>query len=224
MASLAVGVGHSPTARPRLTPPFLWRVPPLASRATGVGHKEYSIAAMPSSGLPSAQHIPADAIPHLGQVGDNSAKEGTGKPGNGGSKEAWHVFSHHPAGLRQAHNTGEFIPEVPFVTAGLPQASQAVWLAGEAPADKVDGARLARVEGAHVVEARHIGPVAGQDLPRVGAVLDLPDRAHAGLLQAQLQAPNPAEEAPDANHGCTSRRGTILHGERERHQKGAGTW
>jgi hypothetical protein len=71
-------------------------------------------------------------------------------------------------------------------------------LAGESSADEVGALNGAPVDGGDVAQVGDVGPVSCQDATREGTYLGLPDGRHPGTLEAEVQAPDAGEEAPDA--------------------------
>lgn len=72
-------------------------------------------------------------------------------------------------------------------------------LAGESPADEVNGLEVVRSDFSDIFKPFDIGPVLCQDSPAVGVYLDLPFDLHACPLQAEVHSTDSAEEATDCN-------------------------
>jgi len=69
-------------------------------------------------------------------------------------------------------------------------------LAGEPAADEIDRSESLKAilrDLRYVAQVRHVGPMLRQDPARVGVDLRLSDDGHAGALEAEVQAPDPAE-------------------------------
>jgi len=72
-------------------------------------------------------------------------------------------------------------------------------LAGEPSADEVNGFEFSSREFSHVSKPGNIGPVSFEDSDAEVIYLHLPRALHPRTLKAQVQAPDPGEQAAEAH-------------------------
>ena len=175
----------------------------IAEQLRGVGHEEHPVPSVVGTDAGSRETCPLRIEPHFGQVSQNSSEKPSGvisgKSGVTAAEQSGDVFSHHPSGPNFANDSGELGPEVALIRAGLPLSGDGVWLAGKAPANKVNGGKVCSSNISHVLVSLRVRPVLRQDEAGVFLVLHLP--ARHGIAQAHFQAefkpPHAAEQSAD---------------------------
>jgi hypothetical protein len=116
------------------------------------------------------------------------------------------VLDDDPARTEALSNMEEAVPEAASITAkARALAGGAEVLAGEAPAQEVDGGEGCEVEGPDIVVDLRLGPVAPQHLAAEGVALALPEgRSQTSPFEAQLQTADAAEEGAYGEHARRS--------------------
>jgi hypothetical protein len=139
--------------------------------------------------------VPLRIKPERGQVSENSVKPP--------SKECCDVLHDDEAGSKLANQTGVFTPETRAlaVNSGA-RPGDADVLAGEAPADGIDGNSVCRQtlgrEGPHVVVTGDAGPMLGEDGAAIGLDLAERDRLKApGSFEPKRKSSNAGKEVED---------------------------
>jgi hypothetical protein len=155
----------------------------------GVGHDEDSVSKVRGTNGRRWYAFPFEVVPDGGQIGGNLSESE--------SKQPWDVFQQHPSGSNQAKASRDVRPEMPWVVGASSRAGVAEWLARESTANKVGAFNGAPVDGGDVAQVGHAGPVFRQHPAGVGVGLGLPDGAHPGSLEAQLEAADAGAEATD---------------------------
>jgi len=138
----------------------------------------------------SGYAVPLRVIPERGQVPENSA--------HSSSKQSCDVFHDDVAGSKLANESGIFGPKTRAgaVDAGA-SAGEAEVLAGETSTEDVDRLGLDGGELADIGVARDVRPVAGEDTATEGIGFALPEHAHTGPLQAEVEPADPGEQGAD---------------------------
>jgi hypothetical protein len=114
------------------------------------------------------------------------------------NKQRCDVLHEDVSGSKHANHAGEFVPESrtlahePGALAG-----EANVLAGEPPADEVNGCEVVGSDFSHILVSLGVGEVAFEDSPAVLVLLDLPCRSHPGPLKAEVESPDSCEKASD---------------------------
>lgn len=125
----------------------------------GVGHNPYSVAEMGGANVGSWYAVPLRVIPERGQVGEDDIEAP--------NKEGWRVFQDDKRGSKFPNQTGDFGPKAAaFASDTLTPTGQANVLTGETGCNDIDAAALGAGECPHVIVARDIGPMLGEDFAR----------------------------------------------------------
>jgi hypothetical protein len=117
-----------------------------------VGHNEDPIAEVRGTNGRRRYAVPFTVIPARGQVAENSS--------HAPSKQSWDVLHDDVAGSYVANQSAQLRPEPaagPVDPCVLPGVADV--LAGEPPADEVNGFELSSVNIPHVPVSPHIGPM-----------------------------------------------------------------
>lgn len=221
-SSFALGVGHALMAECRVS--FDPRCPPLSNSARGVGHDEDSFAAVEGANVGSGPYPPSSAIPHFGQVLEDSPEEVAAL----GGEESGDVLGNNPLWRELSDDTGKLRPEITLVTRRSTLACNAVRLAREPTGDESNAAgrprlllfpsglmcrtvpvlvryRLPPVNGLpsfahgvgnkpHVVEDGDSRPVLSQDGLAVGVSLHKGNCPESGPFGCKVKSSNAAEK------------------------------
>lgn len=186
-------------------PPFIRRFIAMcasgvlpSSFATGVGNKPDAVAAVRGAKGRSRKAVPLRVIPARGQVSENTSKPLV-------TSESWDVLHDDVSGSKLANDPSELGPKTRALTVDASLvASDAEVLAGEASADEVDGGEVVCSDRSHVFESLGVGEVLGEYGSAVGVELDLPEGAHSGSLEAEVEAADPCEERADREGHVTA--------------------
>jgi len=136
--------------------------------------------------------IPLRIVPAGGQVPENVSH-----PSN---KETWDILHEDVTGSYRANASGKFGPEPSVVGRPQSSSSEGDGLAGEAPADEIDGLDLFPSDFTDVAISLHPRPVLLQHGGAERIVLNLPRHTHSRSLKSKIQTANPRKQRPDGQH------------------------
>lgn len=171
------------------------------SLARGVGQQKDAFASVRRSNVGCAETIPLRIVPERGQVTEHFGEV----PSAARRHEPRHVLHEDEARSKQINDPSILAPERRALAAeSCSLSGEGYVLAGESPADHIDGGEFAS-DGAHVVISNSVGPVLREHGAAERLSFDLPNNATSrGVLDAQLQSTNPREQRPDPhNHPRT---------------------
>lgn len=132
-----------------------------------------------------AEHEPLRIVPERGQIGEDGAecspanrspcavthppsKERIANGVSVGREEPGNVFDDDGARPKRLDRPREVAPEPSIVGGSSSPSGNAVWLAGESPADDVDGLDVGPLDRADIIVPRGVGPMAREHGSAVG--------------------------------------------------------
>ena len=138
------------------------------------------------------QHIPPTPIPERGQVSLNVS--------HSPNQETRHVLHEDVSGFQTANGSDKLGPEPSLVVLTASSSSDADGLAREPASEEIDWLDSAPLDGGNVAVSRDVGPVMGKDVLAERVPLDLPSALPSGSLEAEVDAANSGEQAPEGRH------------------------
>lgn len=170
------------------------RWPPESNSARGVGQQKDALASVRRSNVGCAETIPSRIVPERGQVTEHLGEV----PSAARRHEPRHVLHENEARSKQINDPSILAPERrAFASESCSLSGKGHVLAGESPADDIDGGEFAS-NGTHVVVSNNVGPVLREHGAAERLPLNLPDNVTSrNALDAQLQPADPREQRPD---------------------------
>gem|GEM_PF-2477638 len=188
VASVAVGVGHSPVRESGFSGSRS-----DVSLAMRVRNDEDSITEVIGANGCRWNAIPFRIIPARGQVSEYNVQPSR--------KQRCDVLHDDEAWSKLANDPGKFSPQAgTFAFNSGSLSCIANVLAGEASADEIDRWEVVSSDLSHVSESDCIWPVSFKDLCRIVIHLYLPDCSHPCSLKPKLQAADTGKKRADSQH------------------------